>query len=156
VRAFFSSDLEDYLKRYWAVTFTMGFAAFETAYMRHYATWYTTRLKVVELDHHVYREQLLQQVVERSQRRPLPILFVNRTLIGCLDDVKRLEAERKLKDVLHFGFEWKTGAGKELCGALPAPYGDKELFRGRYRGVPPTRSVVSLPELHPRIDVDKL
>ncbi|AAZ12166.1 uncharacterized protein TEOVI_000092500 [Trypanosoma equiperdum] len=153
---FVSSDLKDYLNRYWAVMFTVGARPIETGHIRHYVSWYCTRMKVVLLDHHVYVEPLRQQLQEVSRTPELPLLFVNKKLVGTLRDVELLEREKKLKDVLHFGFEWRVGGSvaatngqKSLMGALPAPYGDAEFFRGRYRGPPVARPVVSLPTLHP-------
>ncbi|KEG06983.1 hypothetical protein DQ04_11381000 [Trypanosoma grayi] len=110
-------------------------------------------MKVVLLDHHIHAESLRRQLVEVSRTPDLPLLFVNKQLVGTLHDVQELEQEKKLKDLLHFGFEWRVGGGgngeKSLTGTLPAPYGDTELFRGRYRGTPVARPVVALPKLHP-------
>lgn len=150
---YLSSSLGDYLKKYWAIVFTVGAMPVETGHMRHYVAWYCTRLKVVELDHHIYADELRQAIVARAGTAVLPILFVNQRLVGTLSDVKRLEEGRLLKDVLQFGFEWKTGGdagrGAPAHRALPSAYEDIELFRGRYRGPPVARPVVQLPTLHP-------
>ncbi|ESL10018.1 hypothetical protein TRSC58_02254 [Trypanosoma rangeli SC58] len=152
-RPFFSTRLKDYLDRYWAVVFTVGARPIETGHLRHYVAWYCTRLKVVQLDHHIHADALRRQLLEVSKTPELPLLFVNKKLVGTLHDVHELEKAKKLKDVLHFGFEWRVGGGdvgeRPLQGSLPAPYGDAELFRGRYRGAPVARPVVALPKLHP-------
>ncbi|KAH9598571.1 hypothetical protein LSM04_004450 [Trypanosoma melophagium] len=154
-RPFLSSELKDYLDRYWAVMFTVGARPIETGHMRHYASWYCTRMKVVQLDHHIYADALRHQLIKVSQTPDLPLLFVNKKLIGTLYDVQELEKRKKLKDVFHFGFEWKVGdigigiGENGATGVLPAPYGDTELYRARYRGPPVARPVVSLPSFHP-------
>ncbi|KAG5476118.1 hypothetical protein LSCM4_05074 [Leishmania orientalis] len=152
-RPFLSSDLDAYLARYWAVVFTVGSRALETGYMRHYLSWYATRLKVVELDHHMHAISLRDQLITKAGTPALPILFVNQKLVGTIDDVRSYEERRLLKDIIQFGFQWKTGAaldgGPQQLNTLPSPYGDTELFRGRYRGAPVARPVVQLPQLHP-------
>ncbi|ORC87592.1 uncharacterized protein TM35_000211980 [Trypanosoma theileri] len=154
-RPFLSCELKDYLDRYWAVMFTVTSRPIETGHMRHYASWYCTRMKVVHLDHHIHADSLRQQLITVSNTSDLPLLFVNKKLIGTLYDVQELEKGKKLKDVFHFGFEWKVGdvgisvGDKPVNGVLPAPYGDTELYRGRYRGPPVARPVVALPSFHP-------
>jgi len=121
--------------------------------MRHYLSWYCTRLKVVELDHHLYALQLREQIVARTHLTTLPILFVNQKLVGDIDEVRRLEEKKLLKDVVQFGFKWKTGAvgggAPQELNTLPSALDDTELFRARYRGTPVARPVVQLPQLHP-------
>ncbi|EAN89016.1 hypothetical protein C3747_4g690 [Trypanosoma cruzi] len=152
-RPFLSPHLKEYMDRYWAVMFTVGSRPIETGHLRHYVSWYCTRMKVVQLDHHIYAESLHRQLLEVAQTPELPLLFVNKKLVGTLRDVQELESAKKLKDVLHFGFEWRVGGGgvgeRPLQGFLPSPYGDTEMFRGRYRGAPVARPVVALPKLHP-------
>ncbi|KAK7201212.1 hypothetical protein NESM_000182800 [Novymonas esmeraldas] len=152
-RPFLSAHLDDYLQRYWAIVFTVGARAIDTGHMRHYLSWYATRLKVVELDHHVHALSLQAQIVARANTPVLPLLFVNKKLVGTIADVRSYEERRLLKDIVQFGFEWKTGAAldgaPQQLNTLPSPYGDTELFRGRYRGAPVARPVVQLPQLHP-------
>ncbi|KPI87231.1 hypothetical protein ABL78_3701 [Leptomonas seymouri] len=152
-RPFVSSRLDEYLKRYWAIVFTVGSQAIDTGHMRHYLAWYATRLKVVELDHHVYALTLRDQLVATSGTTELPLLFVNQRLVGTIAAVRSYEERRLLKDIVQFGFQWKTGASVEGApqplNTLPSAYRDTELFRGRYRGAPVARPVVQLPQLHP-------
>ncbi|KAG8342330.1 hypothetical protein ERJ75_000872500 [Trypanosoma vivax] len=136
--------------------FTVGSRPIETGHIRHYVSWYCVRMKVVLLDHHVHADALRGQLAKASSTYELPLLFVNKKLVGTLRNLEELEREKKLKDVLQFGFEWRAGGSavpadghKTLMGAVPAPYGDVELFRGRYRGAPVARPVVALPVLHP-------
>jgi glutaredoxin len=138
------------MEKYWAVMFTTRTAAIDTARMRHYVNWYCTRFKCVELDHHTSGRSLQAQIRAEANINALPILFVNKKLVGTIDDVLRLEEEKKLKDVLQFGFEWQVG-GKSLCGPLPSAYQDKELFLGQYVGAPVMRPVTQLPQLHPHL-----
>lgn len=153
IRPFLSSRLDDYLQRYWAVAFTIGSEAIDTGHMRYYLSWYCTRLKVVELDHHLFAVELRDQLLQRSGTAALPLLFVNKKVIGTIRDVKALEERRLLKDVVQFGFQWKTGVAMEGApqplNTVPSAYGDEELFRARYRGAPVARPVVQLPRLHP-------
>lgn len=148
-RPFVSSDLEQYLSKYWAVMVTVGSRTIDTASMRHFVGWYCTRLKVVHLDHHIYAQSLQAQVAQRAKTHELPILFVKGKCIGTVENVKALEEQKLLKDILHHGFEWKTSLDKHPCGPLPSAYGDDELFRGKYRGTPIARAVVKLPSFHP-------
>lgn len=152
-RPFVSASLDEYLRRYWAVVFTLGSQAIETGHMRHYLAWYATRLKVVELDHHFHAMTLRDQLVAKAGTPALPLLFVNQKLVGTIADVRSYEERRLLKDIVQFGFQWKTGSAvdgaPQQLHTLPAPYGDTELFRGRYRGAPVARPVVQLPQLHP-------
>ncbi|EPY25127.1 hypothetical protein STCU_06829 [Strigomonas culicis] len=126
--------------------------------MRHYVAWYCTRLKVVELDHHVHAAALREQVAAAAGTADLPVLFVNKKFVGTIHDVKALEEKRLLKDIVQFGFQWKTGSGADgvpqQLNQLPSAHGDTELFRGRYRGAPVARPVVRLPSLHPFHRVD--
>lgn len=155
VAPFVSSDLDAYVQKYWAVLFTSRTAAVRTTHMRHLVNWYCTRCKTVDLDHHVSARSIVAQLhshveLERPGAEaalPLPILFVNKRLVGTLEDLQKLEAEKKLKDVLQFGFEWKLG--REPLGPLPSAYNDKELFLGRYVGAPIAKPVMKLPSLHP-------
>ena len=153
-KPFVASTLDEYTKRYWALMFTVGSRPLQTAEVRHLVGWYCTRLKVVQLDHHMYCDDLRRELLRVSCSAELPVLFVKGKLVGNLSKLKALEAERKLKDVLHFGFEWKTGSVKDACGPLPSALGDDELFRGRYRGTPLTRPVVQLPSYHPNFSLD--
>lgn len=150
---FVSGSLDDYLKRYWAIVFTVGSQAIATGHMRHYLSWYATRLKVVELDHHIYALALRDQLVAKSGTATLPLLFVNQRLVGTIADVRSYEERRLLKDIVQFGFQWKTGAdvdgAPQPLNTLPSAYRDTELFRARYRGAPVARPVVQLPQLHP-------
>jgi hypothetical protein len=148
-RPFVSPSLDAYTKRYWALLFTIGSRPLQTAEIRHLVGWYCTRLKVVSLDHHIHREELRRQLVLTAKTAELPLLFINGKLVGDLAKLQELERDMKLKDVLHFGFEWKTGTLKDACGPLPSAFGDDELFRARYRGTPPVKPVVQLPSLHP-------
>ncbi|CAD2215834.1 hypothetical protein AGDE_01805 [Angomonas deanei] len=152
-RPFLSSNLDEYLQRYWAIVFTLGSKPIETGHMRHYLSWYATRLKVVELDHHIHARTLQQQIVARSGKAGLPILFVNKRVVGTVEDVKQYEEKKLLKDIVQFGFEWKTGFGSDgkpqPLNQLPSARNDAELFRGRYRGTPVAKPVVQLPSLHP-------
>lgn len=149
ISPFVSNDLQEYLARYWTVMFTVRSRYVDAGHIRHLVSWYATRLKVVELDVHPSAETLTMQLREMANTHELPLLFVNKKLVGTLVDVQRMEDEKKLKDILHFGFEWKTGTNKELCGPLPSVAGDKELFLGRYKGNVLTRPVTELPKLHP-------
>lgn len=153
ITPFVSAQLDDYLRRYWAVAFTVGARPIETGHMRHYVSWYCTRLKVVELDHHLHAEALRRQIIAKTGEHDLPFLFVNQHALGTLRDVVALEEKRLLKDALQFGFQWKTGAqaggAPQPLSAAPSAYGDTELFRARYRGAPVARPVVQLPALHP-------
>ncbi|CBZ27911.1 conserved hypothetical protein [Leishmania mexicana MHOM/GT/2001/U1103] len=152
-RPFLSSSLDEYLKRYWAIVFTVGSQVIDTGHMRHYLSWYATRLKVVELDHHIHAISLREQLITKAGTPALPLLFVNQKLVGTIADVRSYEERRLLKDIVQFGFQWKTGAALDCApqplNTLPSPYGDTELFRGRYRGAPVARPVVQLPQLHP-------
>ena len=125
MKPFVSSDLDEYLKRYWALAFTVRSRSIDMGHIRHLVSWYAARLKVVELDVHPAAETLLAQVRHASQTNELPVLFVNKKLVGTLQDVQRMEDEKKLKDILHFGFEWQTGANKDLCGPLPSLLGTR-------------------------------
>lgn len=153
IQPFLSSRLDDYLAQYWALVFTVGSRPIETGHMRHYLSWYCTRLKVVELDHHIHAVSLRDQIVQRTGTTALPLLFVKERLVGGIDEVRELERKRLLKDVVQFGFQWKTGASvdgaPQALHTLPSAYGDTELFRGRYRGTPVARPVTQLPSLHP-------
>ncbi|KAG5501847.1 hypothetical protein JKF63_04117 [Porcisia hertigi] len=152
-RPFLSSSLDEYLKRYWAIVFTVSSKAIETGHMRHYVSWYATRLKVVELDHHLHAMSLREQLITKAGTPALPLLFVNQKVVGTIADVRSYEERRLLKDIVQFGFQWKTGAAvgcaPQQLHTLPSPYNDTELFRGRYRGSPVARPVVQLPQLHP-------
>lgn len=165
-RPFVSSQLDDYLKRYWAVVFTVGSRALENTQMRQYLSWYCTRGKVVELDHHIFAHQLRRSIIAISGTSDLPVLFVKEKYVGTLREVQELERRRLLKDVLQFGFVWQTGGiapGTEMAEgaegdgqsfrttrhALPSAFNDTELFRARYRGPPVARPVVELPTFHP-------
>ncbi|KPA86833.1 hypothetical protein ABB37_00887 [Leptomonas pyrrhocoris] len=152
-RPFLSSSLDEYLRQYWAVVFTVGAQAIDTGHMRHYLAWYATRLKVVELDHHLYARTLRDQLIAKSGTAALPLLFVNQKVVGTIADVRSYEERRLLKDIVQFGFQWRTGAGvggaPQPLNTLPSAYRDTELFRGRYRGAPIARPVVQLPQLHP-------
>lgn len=151
-RPFVSSHLQEYLKRYWAVVFTIGSRPLETTQMQQYLSWYCTRGKLVELDHHMYAHQIRQQIVEATGQSDLPILFVRKKCVGTLSQVYELEKKRLLKDVLQFGFQWKTGGGTgeiPQTHSLPSFFSDKELYRGRYRGAPLAKPVIQLPSLHP-------
>ncbi|CCW70175.1 unnamed protein product [Phytomonas sp. Hart1] len=152
-RPFLSDSLANYLGKYWAVVFTVGSRALETGHMRHYFSWYCTRLKVVELDHHIYAVSLRNQIAARAATKDLPVLFVNKKIIGTIAEVQELEEKKLLKDILQFGFQWKTaqnlGGAPQPLNTLPSAYGDVELFQGRYRGTPLARPVVRLPSLHP-------
>jgi glutaredoxin len=152
-RPFVSNNLEEYLKRYWAIVFTVGSQAIDTGHMRHYLSWYATRLKVVELDHHIHALTLRDQLIAKAGTPTLPLLFVNAKLVGTIADVRSYEERRLLKDIVQFGFQWKTGASvdgaPQPLNTLPSPYRDTEIFRGRYRGAPVARPVVQLPQLHP-------
>ena len=117
--------------------------------MRHYVNWYCTRMKSIDVDHHPAGRSLVEQLKAHTRCSQLPILFVNKRLVGTLDDVVRLEKEKKLKDVLQLGFEWK--AGQTLCGPLPSAYGDTSLFLGRYQGAPVAKPVMQLPRMHPHV-----
>lgn len=152
VSPFASSSVDAYVQKYWAVMFTSSrSSAVRTKHMQHLVNWYCTRCKLVDLDHHTAARTLISQLQQRmeQEQRPatLPILFVNKRLIGTLEDVQQLEADKKLKDVLQFGFEWKLG--REPLGPLPSAYADKELFLGRYVGAPVAKPVMKLPSLHP-------
>lgn len=153
IRPFLSNSLDAYLKQYWAVVFTVGSQAIDTGHMRYYLAWYATRLKVVELDHHIHALSLREQLVAKSGTAALPLLFVNQKLVGTIADVRGYEERKLLKDIVQFGFQWKTGAGVEGApqplSTLPSAYRDTELFRARYRGAPIARPVVQLPQLHP-------
>ncbi|CCW64133.1 unnamed protein product [Phytomonas sp. EM1] len=150
---FLSDNLEEYLKRYWAIVFTVGSRQIETGHMRHYLSWYCTRLKVVELDHHLHALTLRNQIAAHTTTRDLPVLFVNKRVVGTIEEVRQLEEKKLLKDLLQFGFQWNTapnlGGAPQPLNTLPSAYGDVELFRGRYRGTPVARPVVRLPSLHP-------
>jgi len=146
---FLSSSLDRYLERYWAVTFTLGSLAHDNMFMRHYVGWYCTRLKVADLEYHPYRQELREQLCTRSNTNLLPLLFVNQKLVGTLNDVRRLEETKKLKDALHFGFEWSTQVENEPRGLMRSAFGDETLFHSRYRGAPIAKPVVKLPGVHP-------
>lgn len=83
----------------------------------------------------------------------LPLLFVNKKFVGGMQQVLQLESDKKLKDVLQFGFEWSSGA--KLCGPLPSAYGDTELFRGKYVGAPVAKPVMQLPKMHPHLEIGR-
>lgn len=151
-RPFLSSDLQQYLQRYWAVVFTIGCRPLETNQMRQYLSWYCTRGKVVELDHHMYAHRIRQAIVETTGKADLPILFVRGRCVGTLPEVYDLEQRRLLKDVLQFGFQWKTGGGTGDIPErhfLPSSFCDTELYRARYRGAPVAKPVIQLPSFHP-------
>lgn len=151
-RPFVSSDLDDYLRRYWAVVFCIASRPTETAQMRQYLCWYCTRAKFVELDHHSYSGHIRDTIIERTGCNDLPVLFVNKKFVGTLAEMQRLESDRLLKDVLQFGFKWKTmgKSGDQLrLETLPSAFQDASLFRARYRGTPVAKPVVQLPSYHP-------
>lgn len=99
------------------------------------------------MDHHIAARSMVMQLQKKGCGSQMPILFVNKKLVGTLEDLQKLEEEKKLKDILQFGFEWKIGAEKPFL--MPAALGDKELFRGQYVGTPALKPVLRLPSLHP-------
>eukprot|EP00796_Vickermania_ingenoplastis_P012907 gene12909-8766_t len=151
-RPFVSSNLDDYLTRYWAVAFTVASRPLETTQIRQYLSWYCTRGKVVHLDHHVNAHTLRHAIIDRTGIQDLPVLFVNKKFVGTISTIQELEKNKLLKDVLQFGFQWKTGvhsSGDLALHTLPAARHDTELFQARYRGTPVARPVVQLPTFHP-------
>jgi glutaredoxin-related protein len=157
VTPFVASTVQAYVDQYWAVMFSSArTAAVDSARMRHYVNWYCTRCKTVDLDHHVAGRRLvtdLHRFADLHKVDPkLPLLFVNKKFIGGIDQVLQLEGDKKLKDVLQFGFEWNSGT--KLLGPLPSAYGDAELFRGKYVGAPVAKPVMQLPKMHPHLGID--
>jgi hypothetical protein len=142
---FLSSRLEDYINQYWCVMFCvhpadcsrgLSSSVFE---MERYLRWYGARFKKVSLQHHPNGKALIQQLRiahahnEASQppgsraRFDLPLVFVNKALVGTVSDLKDLEARRQLKDIIHFGFKWKTGGDPSARGADTGA--SEEVFR---------------------------
>lgn len=149
---FVSNDLQAYLERYWAVVFTVGSRPLETTQMRQYLSWYCTRGKVIELDHHIYAHSIRQEIIETTGKTDLPVMFVRGKCVGTLPEVQNLEKKRLLKDILQFGFQWKTGGGGgeiQTNHSLPSHFHDKDLYRARYRGAPVAKPVVQLPSFSP-------
>lgn len=152
---FLGTTVKEYLDRYWAVMFSSSSVAVDAARMRHYINWYCTKYRTVDLDHHVCGRRLvleLRSIAEKNNNAvnvQLPLLFVNKKIVGGMDAILRLEEERKLKDVLQFGFEWNSGS--KLCGPLPSAFGDASLFLGKYSGSPIAKPVMQLPKMHPHL-----
>jgi glutaredoxin len=156
---FVATNLQAYLDRYWAVMFSSASNAVDAARMRHYVNWYCTKFKTVDLDHHVAARRLIgdirgaaSKVVVGGGGVQLPILFVNKKCVGGMEQLLALEEQRKLKDVLQFGFEWSSGA--KMCGPLPSAIGDTSLFLGKYSGAPVSKPVMQLPRMHPNVGGD--
>ena len=145
------STLSMYLSRYWCVLFYFAHACpTEVAELRQICGWYVVRCKSVPLDRHPSRDQIVDEIVQGAGGRSvhLPALYVNKSLIGGVKQVRALESRKQLKDLLHFGFVWPSSS-HEALGPLPPAYNDLELFRGRYRGAPKCAPVVQLPRLSP-------
>eukprot|EP00758_Cryptobia_borreli_P000659 Tbor_TRINITY_DN1393_c0_g1::TRINITY_DN1393_c0_g1_i1::g.12480::m.12480 len=85
--------------------------------------------------------------------KQLPLLFINKLFIGSIGHVKELEEARMLKDILHFGFEWKSNPNGCLQ-PLTALYNDKSQFKGQYRGAPVSKPVTMMPQLSPHVNID--
>lgn len=147
---FVSVSLDEYLQRYWAVVFTVASRPDETTQMRLYLSWYCTRGKVVELNHHIHAEAIRRCLLETTGTAELPVLFVNKRFVGDIAAVRELERKRLLKDLFQFGFMWKTTADcSNGLPPLPSAHNDADFFRARYRGTPIAKPVVQLPCSHP-------
>ena len=150
-QSFSSSKLEDYLDHYWCVMFcvhpadcTRG-ASSSVFEMERYLRWYGARFKNVSLQHHPNGQALIQQLrlahaqgeaehpPGRRAKFDLPLVFVNKALVGTISDLKDLEARRLLKDIIHFGFKWKTGGNPTARGAYSGV--SEEVFRRLPMGV---------------------
>jgi hypothetical protein len=153
-RPFVSDSLDAYLGKYWCVCFGHSKTAHDNMLMRRYADWYATRMRFVLLDRHPHGAQLRRELAARAGSGKLPVLFVKKKCIGDIEAVGRLDVAAKLKDVLHFGFEWADlggngGGAPAPSGVLPTKYADESMFRGIYRGAPVEAPVTRLPQFAP-------
>lgn len=154
-QAFVASRVEDYLAQYWCVVFCIhnadtgrgtGSSVLE---MERYLRWYGARFKTVPLQHHPHGTALLEQLrihharseaqnpAGTRQRFDLPLVFVNKMLVGTVSDLRDLEARRQLKDIIHFGFKWKTGGNPSSRGAFSGV--SEEVYRHLPLGVEKSR-----------------
>lgn len=66
----------------------------------------------------------------------IPALFVNKQFVGDMVTVQRLVDEKKFKDVIQFGFEWKDKPFSKALGdcRLPSANNDTTMFRSNWKG----------------------
>ena len=82
---------------------------------------------------------------------PLPAVFVNGHYLGGLEDLQMLEKQRKLKDIIQFGFEWKSS---KFMKPMEDAHKDAALFKAQYVGAPVLKPVAMLPQVSTRFNVD--
>lgn len=150
--------------------FTHSAFARETQGIEHLMRWYCARHKRVLLDHHPHAAALMRELTAAAEAAPMapalpvdgyalvqpptpslvvPVLFVNKRRIGGLREMRVLEKQRRLKDLLQFGFLWKDD-GPTSVGAMPPQFHDEDMFRGIYRGAPVAAPALQLPTFGPR------
>jgi hypothetical protein len=152
--------LAQYLKKDWAVVVGHTRAGADLVLMQQYLAWYTVKHRTLLVDRmatgSTIRGEAFKFAQEYEVPAVLPLLFINGDLVGDLRRVRSLDVNAKLKDVLHFGFEWPdlhtndTRAGPcGRVGPLRPSSRDDELFLGQYRGAPVQGAVAALPKFSP-------
>lgn len=164
-----ASSLDDYLSHYWCVTFASTSHMRDVAALKRYTNWYAVKMKCVFVDKHICGTALSTELLARHPGWSLPLLFVNRKLIGDVNTVHALDEDRLLKDVLQFGLRWKVtsvpqlhlpdsipnslvaplGATARPLGPLPARHNDVHQFKAIYKGAPKSAPVSRLPQFSP-------
>ena len=139
-KPFISSELSEYLTKYPVLIVSKGSNAYQNNEMCRICSWYAVKHKMVILDHHPHRNQLITQLYQEmlgtSAPRyklatlvnaisdKLPVIFVKQKYIGSLKDLLKLQKEKKLKDLLQFGFLWKdiqTSSSSQIKSETPQP-----------------------------------
>lgn len=151
------ASLDEALHRHWAVVVAHTKCGAEHAMMRQLLNWYSLRHHTLYVDRLLRHGDAIRADTARlAGTTALPVLFVNRRCVGLLSDLHRLDAEAKLKDVLHFGFEWgdlhtdATRAGPMgRVGMLQSAAADGEFYHATYRGAPMAAPVTQMPKLSP-------
>lgn len=197
-----SGHLQDYLKAYWIITFSIDSChSAQIAEIHRHISWYGGNHRICSLDRHPFAKSLIRQIetvrsfeeqqaaVEFEEKQAkvrngsnlstspssspsrklftrsnltdfgrlylspttLPAVFVNQHYLGGLEDLQMLERQKKLKDILQFGFEWKTN---NFLAPVAGIHNDKALFKGQYVGDPVKRPIAMLPQVSTRFNVD--
>ncbi len=151
-----AGSLDHYLASNWALVVAHTKCGIPLTMMRELLSWYSLRHKTIYVDRLSAGDAIRSEAFARAGIETLPLLFVDKQCVGDLAALRGLDAEAKLKDVLHFGFKWPDLHTDALrngpygrVSMLRSSAGDEEFFHGTYRGAPVTAPVGQLPKFTP-------
>lgn len=145
--------VQSVVRKRWCVVFMHSRTPRDNLEVIRLLQWYAMKFKPVYVDKVVNSTLLRSELATLSGTGVLPLLMIDDQIVGGVERLRSLEEQSKLKDLLHFGFEWPdlhtattAASPRGRVGPLASGYGDEELFRGTYRGAPKIGAVTQLPQ----------